>query len=231
MFSQCHVRPLKRFFDVKRNALLSLSRRDTPRVVLLTSGPHNETYFEHSFLAGHWGFALVEGADLTVRDNRVYLKTLGGLEPVDVIVRRLDDSFCDPLELRGDSLLGVPGLVQAIRSGSVAIDNALGSGVMETPAHMAFLPGMCRHLLGEDLRMPSVATWWCGQEEPRRYVLEHLDDLVIKPAFRRFGLRPEFPEIDECRGARRPGAPHRSPARAFRRPGARGPLHRARAHR
>jgi uncharacterized circularly permuted ATP-grasp superfamily protein/uncharacterized alpha-E superfamily protein len=194
VFSQCHVRPLTRFFEVKRNALLSLSRRDTPRIVLLTPGPHNETYFEHSFLAGHWGFTLVEGADLTVRDNRVYLKTLAGLEPVDVIVRRLDDAFCDPLELRGDSLLGVPGLVQAIRSGSVAVDNALGSGVMETPAHMAFLPGMCRQLLGEDLRMPSVATWWCGQEEPRRYVIEHLDELVIKPAFRRFGLRPEFPE-------------------------------------
>ncbi len=194
VFSQCHVRALTRFFDVKRNALVSLSRRDTPRIVLLTPGPHNETYFEHSFLAGHWGFALVEGADLTVRDNRVYLKTLAGLEPVDVIVRRLDDSFCDPLELRGDSLLGVPGLVQAIRSGSVAVDNAIGSGVLETPAHMAFLPGLCRYLLGEDLHMPSVATWWCGQEEPRRYVIEHLDELVIKPAFRRFGLRPEFPE-------------------------------------
>jgi uncharacterized circularly permuted ATP-grasp superfamily protein/uncharacterized alpha-E superfamily protein len=194
VFSQCHVRPLTRFFEVKRNALVSLSRRDTPRIVLLSPGPHNETYFEHSFLAGHWGFTLVEGADLTVRDNRVYLKTLAGLEPVDVIVRRLDDSFCDPLELRGDSLLGVPGLVQAIRSGSVAVDNALGSSVLETPALMAFLPGLCRHLLGEELCMPSVATWWCGQEEPRRYVLDHLEELVIKPAFRRFGLRPEFPE-------------------------------------
>src|SRR5208282_1855131 len=100
------------------------------------------TYFEHSFLARHWGFPLVEGADLTVRDNRVFLKTLAGLEPVDLIIRRLDDSFCDPLELRGDSLLGVPGLVHAVRCGTVTINNALGSGLTESPAHMAFLPGL-----------------------------------------------------------------------------------------
>jgi len=193
MFRQCQVRPLTRFFEVKRNALMGLSQRDNPRVVLLTSGPHSETYFEHSFLAGHWGFTLAEGADLTVRDNRVYLKTLAGLETVDVILRRMDDAFCDPLELRGDSLLGVPGLVQAVRSGAVAVDNALGSGALESPAHMAFLPGLCRLLLGEDLLMPSVATWWCGQEQPRNYVLEHLDELVIKPSFPRYGLHPEFP--------------------------------------
>lgn len=195
VFNQCHVRALTRFFDTKRNSLLALapSRRDSPRVVLLTPGPHNETYFEHSFLAGHWGFPLVEGADLTVRDSRVFLKTLSGLEPVDVILRRMDDAFCDPLELRGDSLLGVPGLMQAVRNGAVAVDNAIGSGVLETPGLMAFLPGLCRLLLGEELLLPSVATWWCGQPEPRRYVYEHLDQLVIKPAFRKYGLHPEFP--------------------------------------
>src|SRR5262249_53206910 len=153
-------------YDMKRDALLALAGGHRSSIVLLTSGPHNETYFEHSFLAAHWGFTLVEGGDLTVLDRRVYLKTLGGLKPVDVILRRLDDSFCDPLELRGDSLLGVPGLVQAVRNGCVAIDNALGSGLVETPANMAFLPGLCRQLLDEELRMPSVATWWCGQEEP-----------------------------------------------------------------
>src|SRR5262245_11366276 len=181
---------------MKRETLLSLAatQRSSPTVVLLTPGPHNETYFEQSFLAGQWGFTLVEGADLTVLDRRVYLKTLGGLKPVDVILRRLDDTFCDPLELRGDSVLGVPGLVQAVRSGSVAIDNALGSGLVETSANMAFLPGLCRQLLGEELRMPSVATWWCGQQEPRRYVLEHLKELVIKPAFPSYGRHPEFPE-------------------------------------
>jgi uncharacterized circularly permuted ATP-grasp superfamily protein/uncharacterized alpha-E superfamily protein len=195
-FDQCQVRQLARFYDTKRDSLraLAVDQRSNPRIVLLTPGPHNETYFEHSFLAAQWGFTLVEGADLTVLDRRVYLKTLGGLKPVDVILRRLDESFCDPLELRGDSLLGVPGLVQAVRSGSVAIDNALGSGLVETGAIMAFLPGLCRQLLGEELRMPSVATWWCGQEEARRHVVKQLKELVIKPAFPRFGQHPEFPE-------------------------------------
>ena len=148
VFNHCQVRQLNRFFEVQRDALLSWRHGPprtgarSPRVVLLTPGPHNETYFEHSFLARHWGFPLVEGADLTVRDNQVFLKTLAGLEPVDLILRRVDDGFCDPLELRGDSLLGVPGLLQAVRAGNVAIANALGSGLMETPAHMAFLPGL-----------------------------------------------------------------------------------------
>jgi uncharacterized circularly permuted ATP-grasp superfamily protein/uncharacterized alpha-E superfamily protein len=195
VFNQCKVQNLTRFFEVFRDALMALApnHRTNPRIVLLTPGPHNETYFEHSFLARQWGFPLVEGADLTVRDNRVFLKTLAGLEPVDLVLRRMDDSFCDPLELRGDSLLGVPGFVHAIRSGHVAIANALGSGISETAAQMAFLPGLCRQLLGEELKMPSVATWWCGDEHPRRYVLEHLDELVIKPTYPRFGQKVEFP--------------------------------------
>src|SRR4029077_3584146 len=105
-----------------------------------------------------------EGGDLTVRDNHVFLKTLGGLLPVDVIVRRQDDHFCDPLELHGPSMLGVPGLVQAVRSGTVSVANALGSGLGESPAYAGLLPGMSKQLLGEDLKMPTVATWWCGQE-------------------------------------------------------------------
>jgi uncharacterized alpha-E superfamily protein len=197
VFNQCRVRQLARFFDMKRDALLSLAEKQhaNPTIVLLTPGPHNETYFEHSFLAGQWGFTLVEGADLIVLDQRVYMRTLGGLKPVDLIVRRMDDSFCDPLELLGSSLLGVPGLVDAVRNGNVVIDNALGSGVVETSANMAFLPGLCRQLMNEELCLPSVATWWCGQKEPRRYVLEHLNELVIKPAFPRFGRHPEFPEF------------------------------------
>jgi len=202
-FDQCHVRPLNRFLDQTRDTLLALApnRRNYPRVVVLTPGPNNETYFEQSFLARHWGFPLVEGADLTVRDNRVFLKTLAGLEPVDLVLRRLDDIYCDPLELRGDSLLGIPGFTNAVRGGHVAVANALGSGLLETSAHMAFLPGLCRHLLGEELRLPSVATWWCGEEGPRGYVADYLINpqnvaggaLVIKPAFPRPGQNPEFP--------------------------------------
>ena len=201
VFNLCQVRQLNRFFELQREGLLKLvphsaaNPRRSPRVVLLTPGPHNETYFEHSFLARQWGFPLVEGADLIARDNQVFLKTLAGLEPVDLILRRVDDGFCDPLELRGESLLGVPGLLQAVRAGNIVIANALGSGLMETPAHMAFLPGLCQDLLGEDLRMPSVATWWCGQEKPLRYVLDHLSELVIKPAFPGFGKKVEFPAM------------------------------------
>lgn len=195
VFNECRVRPLNVFLDTRRAALqrIGLRRSANPRVVVLTSGPNNETYFEHSFLAHHWGFPLVEGADLTVRDDQVYLKTLAGLERVDVIVRRMDDSFCDPLELRGDSLLGVPGLTQAARAGNVVLANSLGSGLAETPAHMAFLPKLCDTLLGEPLLMPSVATWWCGQEVERRYVAENLENLVIKPAHWIPGRHPEFP--------------------------------------
>lgn len=196
VFSQSRVRPLNRFFEIQREALQALApnRRTHPRVVLLTPGPANETYFEQSFLARHWGFPLVEGADLTVRDNRVFLKTLQGLEQVDVVLRRLDDNFCDPLELRGDSLLGVPGFTQAVRGGQVAVANALGSGLLETSSHMAFLPGLSRYLLDDELKMPSVATWWCGHEGPRAYVTAHLDELVIKPTFPRPGQNPRFPE-------------------------------------
>src|SRR6185436_284185 len=150
-FRTANVRRLASFFRAQREALLGLAHSDNPRAVLLTPGPYNETYFEHSYLARYLGFTLAEGADLTVRDRRVYLKTLEGLQPVDVIFRRLDDSFCDPLELRGDSFLGVAGLVDAVRAGNVAVANALGTGVIETAAILPFLPDLCRDLLGAEL--------------------------------------------------------------------------------
>lgn len=193
-FHQSRVRQLTRYFEGYRESLMSLAprNRDNPRIVLLTPGPYNETFFEHAYMAKQMGYTLVEGGDLTVRGDRVFLKTLGGLVPVDVILRRQDDNFCDPLELRGDSVLGVPGLVHVIRSGHVMVANSLGSGLLETSAHMAFLPGLCRQLLGEELKMPSVATWWCGQDTPRAYVRENMDRLVIKPAYPRFGVNPVF---------------------------------------
>jgi uncharacterized circularly permuted ATP-grasp superfamily protein/uncharacterized alpha-E superfamily protein len=193
-FRDCQVHRLASFFRVHREALRNLApqNRANPSVVLLTPGPYNETYFEHDFLARYLGFTLIEGGDLTVRDRRVFIKTLEGLRPVDVILRRVDDSFCDPLELRGDSFLGVPGLLEAARAGNVAIANALGSGLIESPAFMAFLPGLCRHLLGEELKMPSIATWWCGQKKEREFVLQHMDNIVIKPAFASLTREPFF---------------------------------------
>src|ERR1700694_6000412 len=128
----------------------------------------------------------------SVRRRRVYLKTVDGLEKVDVILRRVDDSFCDPLELRGDSLLGVPGLVDAIVAGNVQVAHALGSGLMETAAIMPFLPGLSTQLLGEKLKLPSVATWWCGHPYALDWVLDHLDSVVVKPAFPSRAMEPVF---------------------------------------
>lgn len=185
LFRQCGVQRLAMFFAKFRETLAHLAPlgRDNPRIVLLTPGPYNETYFEHAYLARYLGFTLAEGGDLAVRNNKVYLKTLSGLQRVDVILRRVDDDYCDPLELRDDSQLGVAGLVQAAAAGEVTIANALGSGVIETPAFMPFLGSLCRKITGEDTLLPSVATWWCGHQQARTYVLEHLHELVIKSAF------------------------------------------------
>lgn len=184
-FRELHVNPLANYFRAMQDSLARLapSDGDVPLTVLLTPGPYNETYFEHAFLARYLGFPLVEGQDLTVRDDTVFLKTLRGLRRVHAILRRLDDDFCDPLELRSDSALGIPGLLGAIRAGRVLMGNAIGSGVLESGALFGFLPAICERLLGEKIAMPSVASWWCGEPPALEYVLEHLDDLVIKPAF------------------------------------------------
>jgi uncharacterized circularly permuted ATP-grasp superfamily protein/uncharacterized alpha-E superfamily protein len=193
LFRDCRVERLAPYFSALRESLASLAPRgrDQPRVVLLTPGAYNETYFEHAYLARYLGYTLVEGADLTVRDQHVYLKTLGGLERVDVILRRMDDGFCDPLSLRSDSSLGIAGLVRAARRGNVTIANALGSGLVDSPALLAFLPALCQRLLDEALLLPSVATWWCGAEPALRYVIDHLPELVIKPAV--FGPNAPLP--------------------------------------
>jgi uncharacterized circularly permuted ATP-grasp superfamily protein/uncharacterized alpha-E superfamily protein len=200
----CNIERLGSFFRQQREMLFNLAPpgRSHPSIVLLTPGPHNETYFEHAYLARHLGFPLIEGADLAVRDRRVFLKTIEGLQPVDVILRRVDDSFCDPLELRADSFLGVSGLVEATRAGNVTVANALGTGLMESPAILAFLPNLCRHLLGEELLLPCIATWWCGQAEELRYVIEHLDSLILKPAFGVHRPLP-FPVSGAAKGRRK----------------------------
>jgi uncharacterized circularly permuted ATP-grasp superfamily protein/uncharacterized alpha-E superfamily protein len=159
-----------------------------PRIVLLTPGPYNETYFEHAYLARYLGLTLVEGSDLMVRDDRLYLKTLQGLEPVHGILKRLDDEFLDPLELRSDSSLGVPGLLQVIRAGNVLVANSPGSAFLESPALLGFLPALSEHLLGEKLALPSLATWWCGEQAALQSVLPQLKDCVIKPTYPASGL-------------------------------------------
>ena len=178
LFREFQVQRLASFLPlVSRHLLrLSLKPRENPRVVLLTPGPFNETYFEHSYLARYLGFTLVQGGDLTVRDSRVFLKTLEGLKPVDVILRRVDDSFCDPIELRSDSFLGVAGLVEAVRAGNVAVANALGSGLIETSAFMPFLPGLSQRLLGRTPEAP------------------HRRHLVVRPA-RAVPLRARQPRF------------------------------------
>ena len=152
-------------------------------VALLTPGPYNETYFEHAYLARYLGLTLVEGHDLTVRDERVYLRTLRGLEPVHVLLKRLDDEFLDPLELRADSTLGIPGLLQAVRAGHVVVANAPGSAFLESPALLGFLPGLSEKLLGEELLLPALDTWWCGERAALASVLPQLAHMAIKPTY------------------------------------------------
>lgn len=154
-----------------------------PHIALLTSGPYNETYFEHAYLARYLGITLVEGNDLTVRDQRLYLKTLQGLRPVHGVIKRLDDQFLDPLELRPDSTLGVPGLLQAIRAGNVLVANMPGSGFLESPALLGFLPALARRLIGEKLQLPALPTWWCGERAAMESVLPQLGDCAIKPTY------------------------------------------------
>lgn len=186
LFSGLKVRHLSPYFIALRNSLQNLApnKNQNPRVVILTPGPSNETYFEHSYLSSYLGYTLVQGEDLMVKDNFVWLKTIGGLEKVDVIIRRVDDVYCDPLELRQDSRLGVSGLLQAVRSGNVTIANPLGSSILENPGLMGFLPRLARHLLGEDLILPTIASWWCGQEKELNYVLDNIESLVVKRIYR-----------------------------------------------
>jgi len=183
LFRDAHVHRLPPFLRRLRALLADLAPagQEAPHAVLLTPGPGNETFFEHAFLAGELGCTLAQGDDLTVRDQRLWLRTLEGLRPVDVVVRRVDGGFCDPLELRPDSLLGTPGLLQAARAGRVALLNPLGASAVENPALMPFLPGLARALLGEDLALPSVPTWWCGDDSARAHVLDNLAAMVVKP--------------------------------------------------
>jgi uncharacterized circularly permuted ATP-grasp superfamily protein/uncharacterized alpha-E superfamily protein len=182
-FREMKVQRLAATYRALIDGLRAASPVVDSRVVLLTPGPYNETYFEHAYLARYLGLTLVEGNDLMVRDDRLFLKTLKGLEPVHGLLKRLDDEFLDPLELRADSTLGVPGLLQVIRAGNVAVVNAPGSAFLESSALLGFLPALSRHLLGETLALPSQATWWCGEQAVMQDALSQLKRCVIKPTY------------------------------------------------
>lgn len=194
-FRACRVQRLASFFMTLRETLKSLAPRyrDNPHIVLWTKGPSSASYFEDAYLSRYLGYVLAEGGDLAVRENEVKLKTLAGLLPVEVLFRRLDDDDCDPVELRENSACGVSSLLEVIRSGHVAVANALGSRLVESPAFLPFMPSIARHLMGQELQLPTLATWWCGQEKALQYVLGHLNELMLRPAFRMQDTAPIYP--------------------------------------
>lgn len=191
-FREMRVHMLARFFRTVQARLREAATDPSAHVVLLTPGPWSETYFEQAFLARYLGFTLAEGGDLVVRDDRVWLQTMSGLEPVAAILKRLDDEFCDPVELRADSALGVAGLMSAWRAGNVVVANAFGAGVLESPGLYGFLPPLCERLLGETLETLSVATWWCGEEAAFDDAAAEAVRMVLKPAFTRTRMEPVF---------------------------------------
>lgn len=192
-FRSTSVRRLASYFqDFKHSLATAAGRLENPRIGVLTDGPSSPTYFEHAFLSRYLGYTLVQGSDLAVREKKVYLRTLGGLLPVDMILRRMDSASCDPLELTSDSANGAAGLLDAVRNGKISVANALGSGVAESHALSAFMPNLSRSLLGDELQLQAPATWWCGHRESLEYVIEHLSDLVIKPTYRTPADRPAF---------------------------------------
>ncbi|WP_347555683.1 circularly permuted type 2 ATP-grasp protein [Robbsia sp. KACC 23696] len=189
-FRSMHVQRLAPFYSQLISTLVEGGRATmqpdeggSPRLALLTPGPYSETFFEHSFLARYLGMTLVEGKDLTVRDDKLFLKTFSGLERVHVLLRRLDDAYCDPVELRADSTIGVPGLLQVMRAGNVMVSNVPGTGFVESPALHGFLPAISQALLDEPLALPSVQTWWCGEQAARDAALAQLDEAFVIPTW------------------------------------------------
>ena len=185
LYKSMNVERVAPFFEAFRESLRASADRDEPRIGLLTPGAFSETYFEHATLARYLGFLLVEGDDLAVSGDRIHIRTVAGLKRLDVLLRRVDSNFLDPLELDASSHLGVPGLIDVLRKNGVVVANMPGSGVLEARALLGFLPSLCRRLLGENLIMPHIATWWCGQKAAREEVLSRLDDFAIEGAYGR----------------------------------------------
>src|SRR5580704_6008305 len=167
------------FFQALQAELFALNKQDDARTCLLTPGPMNETYFEHSYFARYLGLLLVDGEDLIVRDDGVFIRTVSGLRRTEVLLRRVDADFSDPLELNAASRLGVAGLLQAVRDGRIVIVNSLGAGLVEARAMLAFLPALAPAVLGAELKVSNVATWWLGSAAMREEMLGKLDTMVI----------------------------------------------------
>jgi uncharacterized circularly permuted ATP-grasp superfamily protein len=184
IFAETNIRPVSNYPIRLRDMLEYLAPESVgvPRIVVLTPGVYNSAYFEHSFLAQQMGVELVEGSDLVVSDGYVWMRTTGGFEKVDVIYRRVDDDFLDPEAFRADSMLGVPGLMGVYKAGNVALANAPGTGVADDKVVYAYVPRIIKYYLGEDIILPNVPTYICAEEKERAYVLEHLDELVVKAA-------------------------------------------------
>jgi uncharacterized circularly permuted ATP-grasp superfamily protein/uncharacterized alpha-E superfamily protein len=191
LYKSMNVERVAPFFEAFRESLRAGADRDEPRIGLLTPGAFSETYFEHATLARYLGFLLVEGDDLAVSGDRIHIRTVAGLKRLDVLLRRVDSNFLDPLELDASSHLGVPGLIDVLRKNGVVVANMPGSGVLEARALLGFLPSLSRRFLGEDLKMPHIATWWCGQKSAREEVLDRIDDFAIEGAYSR--SVPGFP--------------------------------------
>jgi uncharacterized circularly permuted ATP-grasp superfamily protein/uncharacterized alpha-E superfamily protein len=191
--------PVQRLAQTYRTLIDGIKARSpagaSAHIALLTPGPYNETYFEHAYLARYLGLSLVQGNDLTVRDQKLYLKTLQGLQPVHGLLKRVDDDWIDPLELRADSTLGVPGLLQAVRSGNVLVANTPGSGFLESNALLGFMPGLARELLGQELQLPAIPSWWCGEAAALQDVLPRIADCVIKPTYPHHTDRHSFEPV------------------------------------
>src|SRR3954463_3263326 len=185
LYKSMNVERVAPFFEAFRDSLRARADRDEPRIGVLTPGSFSETYFEHATLARYLGFLLVEGDDLAVSDNHIHIRTVAGLKRLDVLLRRVDSNSLDPLELEASSRLGVPGLIDVLRKDGVVVANMPGSGVLEARAMLGFLPALSRRLLGEELKMPHIATWWCGQRSARDEVLSRLDEVAIEGAYRR----------------------------------------------
>ncbi len=182
LYPSANVERVAGFFRAFRDGLNGLRRNGTGRVAILTPGQHTDTYFEHAYIARYLGFLLLESSEMKITDGRLSVQTINGPEPLSVLWRRLDSRFADPLELDEDSTLGTPGMVAALRSGAFAMVNCLGSGILESRALLAFLPRIAEHMLGEPLQLPNIATWWCGQQAERAYVMDNLDRMMIGPA-------------------------------------------------